>query len=383
MFMNIHLQNYKSLINFEVKLTNNSNSIRKLALIYGENGSGKTNFISSFETLSKSINTKFSNKDTSTVDTSDTSNKFDNILLELFPSTKSLIRQVKTIGSTDNMVLQYSFKLNGQKGTYTLETDNDSIVSEKLDFVINKNKTNFFTINKDKVDVNNNIFKKSDYSNELLTLIDKYWGKHSLLAILNYEIKDKNDIYINKVIIKPLLNVISFFDSISFKLSNNNGIGSKFNTTKCHNKVLLHLSNGVVNKTDENDLDKAEIFINQFFTSLYSDIKQAYYKRNNLNETIEYKLYFKKLINDKIIDIDFTLESSGTQALLSMLPFIITSILGGVTIIDEFDNSIHDVLVICILENIAPCLKGQLIITTHNTMLLETELAKDSIYIVN
>ena len=54
-----------------------------------------------------------------------------------------------------------------------------------------------------------------------------------------------------------------------------------------------------------------------------------------------------------------------------------------VSAIDEFDSNIHDILISNIISSMANFIKGQLIITTHNTTLLETEIKKDYIYLFN
>ena len=52
----------------------------------------------------------------------------------------------------------------------------------------------------------------------------------------------------------------------------------------------------------------------------------------------------------------------------------------GKEAIDEIDNGIHDVLMKNIIMSIKDEITGQLIITTHNTLLLEV-LPKENIYI--
>ena len=91
-------------------------------------------------------------------------------------------------------------------------------------------------------------------------------------------------------------------------------------------------------------------------------------------------LYVKKLIYNDLIEISFDNESTGTQKLLQLFPFLIGCVSGSIAIVDEFDSGIHDILVKNIIENIYTSIKGQLILTTHNTYLLEADLPKDSVY---
>ena len=53
---------------------------------------------------------------------------------------------------------------------------------------------------------------------------------------------------------------------------------------------------------------------------------------------------------------------------------------GTVVIIDEIDTGIHDLLVDNMLENVIPSIGGQLILTTHNTMLLDSDIDPQYIY---
>lgn len=90
-----------------------------------------------------------------------------------------------------------------------------------------------------------------------------------------------------------------------------------------------------------------------------------------------------KLIAGKQRDIDFSLESTGTQALLQQLPFMLVASKGSVAIIDEFDTGIHDLLVQSLATSLYKSIKGQLIMTTHNTLLMESDIPKECIYVVN
>ena len=58
---------------------------------------------------------------------------------------------------------------------------------------------------------------------------------------------------------------------------------------------------------------------------------------------------------------------------------------GSTVIIDEFDTGIHDLLVQNLVTSLNEHLEGQLIMTTHNTLLMESApvLPKDCIYVIN
>ena len=57
MFTKIHVENYRSLINLDFDLTYKQGKMKPLAIIYGENGVGKSNIATLFYTLCESLKT--------------------------------------------------------------------------------------------------------------------------------------------------------------------------------------------------------------------------------------------------------------------------------------------------------------------------------------
>ena len=396
MFTYLKLKNYKFLINFEVDLTESRNTPKKLVSIYGENGVGKSNFVDSFYTLKKFTNSKIANKnletleykmnsdkkylDDDTIDIvsqlSDDINQINNYFKNelLFSNSTFIINKCKTNNSTTNMITEVKFKINSKEGIYYLETDDTDIIAEKLKFTLNKNMVNYFEIKKDTVNINESVFIDSEYRKEILTIIEKYWGKHSFLALILYELEDKKEDYVKKRIFNEIFEVINFFSTLKVRsrdeMDNNR---ENYNENK--------FFQGVIPIEKEQKLLNIENTFNTFFTSLYSDIKKAYYKKVKEKGKIRYNLYFKKNIYNTLIDVNYRQESTGTKNILRILSYLISAAKGKTVIIDEIDNGIHDLLILKILENLSEDLKGQLIITTHNTLLLEEEFIKDSIYI--
>ena len=387
MFTYIKLKNYKSLIELEVDLTKKENSPKKLISIYGENGIGKSNFVDSFYTLKKMVSTRTINEKIRILTEKQKelqTDDFDKALYffgqlgsiiknGFFSNSIDIINECKTIDSKDNMIIEVGFKIKSKSGIYCIETDNTDIISEKLDFTLNKNKVNFFEITKKEKYLNESVFIDNEYKKEILSIIEKYWGKHSLLSLIAYEIEDKKENYVKKKIFNGIFEVINFFSSLSILSRNKLEVFKDIEEEK--------LFYGTISANEEKKLINIENVINTFFTSLFSDIKQAYYKKKIDNDKINYILCFKKNIYNKLIDIEYNIESTGTKNILKILPYIISAAKGKTVIIDEIDNGIHDLLMLKILENLSEDLKGQLIITTHNTLLLEEEFIKDSIYI--
>lgn len=384
MFTKIHLENYKSLVNFDVNFEKSKTQTRHLMYIYGENGSGKTNFIDSFFTLNDFFITKSHKEIFEKILEHKPELEKENLKMStiklLLKNVEDIIKENKTISSTDNMVLEYHFKLKGKKGKYRLETDNQNIVFESLDYVLDKKIVNLFEISNFNKKINDKIFKMSNYKLEIKGLVEKFFGKHSLMAILVSEIGNNSEAYINNSFSKELKNIIDFFTSFSINSKKARIEKGKINITNKAFKEIKDLAKGKIKANDKEKLEKLEKTLNLFYTSLYSDIKEVFYKIDIEKDKLKYELYLKKLIYGKIIDIPFLEESSGTQALLDLLPFIISALEGKIVLIDEIDTGIHDILVTNLLLNIKK-IKGQLIVTTHNTLLLETELNKNAFVI--
>ena len=70
------------------------------------------------------------------------------------------------------------------------------------------------------------------------------------------------------------------------------------------------------------------------------------------------------------------------QSLLHLLPSMLVSVIGNVTVIDEFEIGLHDILTKELLLSLFSCIQGQLILTTHNTNLMDSGLPKECFYVI-
>ncbi len=94
-------------------------------------------------------------------------------------------------------------------------------------------------------------------------------------------------------------------------------------------------------------------------------------------------MYLDKSIAGKVRSIDFAKESTGNHQLLDILCYLLTACLGGNIVLDEADSGIHDLLFKKIMQEICDEISGQVIMTTHNTTLMETDFARDATYVIN
>lgn len=386
----VKLRNYKSLVKLDVDFMEKKDKPKKLAIIYGENGVGKSNFATSFFTLNETMHTMSSVEEwdrilemanSEEVDKEGYNDFLEKYIKDSYKNTKMIINEYKTIGSEENMILEFGFRIKGKNGYYKIEYNNEEIVSETLDYVLIKNQSCFFNITNNNKDINKNIFTDNSYYKEFKDLVDKYWGKHSLLSILSYEIKDKKRNYVKNKIEKGFYDVFEYFQSICTKVISGNR--TEFGKVGLKHHIPRNLSKGSIFIKNEKYLDKAEKFIDYFFCKLYADIKKVYYEKEIKNNKINYNLIVKKNVYGKIIDVSFEKESTGTMNLLELIPYFISACEGQTVVIDELDKGIHDLLVDKILDNIIDYIKGQLIITTHNTLLIESRIPDKDIYVFN
>ena len=140
MITKIELKNFKSFSNVELDLMKNKSVVKNMALIYGENGAGKSNIISSIYCLQSLFDTMLIRDDLQEMmqmlNEKDGEEKIPDRLLEqirkALKTTKDIIAEYKTINSTKNMSIKLHFRLNDKNGVYYIELDNEKIVREKL-----------------------------------------------------------------------------------------------------------------------------------------------------------------------------------------------------------------------------------------------------------
>ncbi|WP_350337113.1 ATP-binding protein [[Clostridium] symbiosum] len=385
MFEYIKLKNFKSFGNIEFNLLDKKGNPKQLILLYGENGIGKSNLASAFFMLSETLRTM----DVRDIMQTILSEKPDTISDEDFArffkmrykDLETLIRENKMVDSNEPMSMEFGFRINGKSGRYLLETNDTQLVHERLEYVLTKNKGTYFDISTKQTTISSKIFLEKSAYQEIKFACSKYWGKHSLLSILMHESDDKADEYIREQLSENFNLIMEFLSRISCKVKF--GSRQERGIIGLPHEIFGDFDEGTIAKEDEHLLDKTEKMLNIFFKKMYGDIKKVFYKRTTQENTIHYQLMQTKLIAGKKRNIEFSMESTGTQSLLQLLPFMLVVIKGSTAIIDEFDTGVHDLLVKSIVNSLYNNLSGQLIMTTHNTLLMESGISKECIYVIN
>lgn len=389
MFSGIHLKNYKSYRKLDVDFTDRNDENSVIA-IYGENGSGKTNLIEPIMKLSESTKTMLNYR--SIIDQqkkiNDQEDSSDNDLFNpkirrmlSAQNIQSIFGDSQSIDSDSNTEIKYDFDIKNNKGYYQLIFDeNGNLVKEEFYGLLKKRSSKIFSVeqNNGKISIffSPQFIKSSEFQNDLKNQIMKLWGQHTFLAILT----DVSNNLVNPKFIKDnvLANfwiVLNDFQKISFK--NNQKMGSLLDDSFLHNWVKGHIS---VN--EEKQLHNTEDVLNNFYPLLYADIERVKYDIKPKDDRLDYSLIIEKKVSGKKIDIPFFKESLGTKNLLTLLPLLLSVVNGNTVVIDEIDSGIHDLLISRVIENLSETdLSGQLIFTTHDTLLMKS-LPPESVYVI-
>lgn len=388
MLMGIELKNFKSFVDLSVDFRESKTKAKKVVAVYGENGSGKSNLMGIFEFMKTSTITVDSMHKLADIQGRITVEYCDpNSLAQLFKyleqtDLQAVARGKRTVNEAGNLSLKVDFVIDKEVGSYRMVFDDKNhLIEEELIFRLKERLGTHFKVTKTENQpitwlLSQSIFFSKKISNELLAEVEKSWGKHSFIAILNYYQTAVNSDYLGKHISPNLCQAITELEKLITS-------GDQVFVGAINNKLLGDLASGEVPKVDEIKIKLTEEGLYTYFKSLYTDIKDVFYKVNEKEKNmLTYQLFFKKNIFNDLKDISINDESKGTKALLTLFPLLIEAVAGGTVIIDKIDNDIHDILMSSILESIQAEIKGQLIFSTHDTYLLE-KLASKSAYFIN
>ena len=390
MFTKITLENFRSFDHIVFDLTEKGNVPKHLAVLYGENGAGKSNLMSAFvllPELTRTMDVRDAYERLLTRDAIFQDEKMEKVMREQMRHSlrdmSAIIKDYRMIDCEDPIVAEYEFNINGNNGCYRVEFGQDEIVHERLEYVLNRRRGLYFDCSSDGILINDTVIQGTngkDFLVDVKETAKRYWGKHSLLAILLYEMKDKSNAFGRDNVTENFNTVLREFRGLSCAVSMGNksweGLSSKL-------QVLKRPLQGHLSLRRETELDYASDFFTQLFTSVDLSVRKIFYKKEFHDDEIYYKLIEEKYIAGNYRRIDFERESAGNCQLLNISCYLLTACMGGVVLLDEAEANIHDLLFQKLLEEIRPILKGQVIMTTHNTMLMEASFAREATYILS
>lgn len=387
MFTFLRLKNFKSFKSIYLDLRKNQKQAKPFIALYGENGSGKTNLLSAFDLLMKSF-TSFSNQEmleSFSKYQPDSESDFFEELKAMLDNLRfsECMKSARMIGCDENTEVEYGFLIGEVEGTYKI-VFNEALVSEELYYLIEKRRGILFKIALDNGKIEKNIHKSVFLSkkleDEVVIEIDKYWGKHSFFGIFMKKFQALNEEFIKKGVSPTLLDVFLNFtnSNLIIKSSEHHEEGYVARDDKFG---LANLVSGIISEEMMDRLEKSRYIIDYYIRFIHSDVKQVFYKTEASGDKIKYQLYFKKLIGGKVREIPFSLESTGTKRMPQIIRAILAAVDGKTVIFDEIDTGVHDMLMENIITSAQDYIKRQMIITTHNTMLLE-KLDPSSVYVI-
>lgn len=387
MFTRIRLQNFRSFGDIVLDLTEKSGQPKNLAVVYGENGAGKSNLASAFVLLGELFSTmdlrdmyeEFLNQKAIFAD-----ENMENMIRQKIKSgmrdMQAIINDYRMVGNDEPIVVEYDFQISGNAGKYCIAFGKDEIIYERLEYLLNKRKGLYFECSDSGINVNPSILKSKDLLNDIKASAKRYWGKHSILSIIIHQLNEKSKSYGADNISDNFDDVLDLLSSLSCYVK----IGTRrWDRLSSDIDILESAATGSISISRETQLDIAESIFTKFFTSINSDIRKVYYRRTYNDKIVNYELVVEKLVAGQYRQIEFSRESTGNHQILRALCYLLTACFGGVVIIDEADSAVHDYLFKKVCDEIAPFIDGQVIMTTHNTMLMESEFARNTTYILS
>lgn len=384
MFTKVRLVNFRSFDDITFDLTQKKGQIKHFAVIYGENGMGKSNLARGIAALIDLLRTMDVRDLLDSLLSDEKFRKLTEVLGDQRPTAllrdiPALIQEYRMVGTVEPIRLEYEFLIDGRTGRYCVELGETQIIHERLEYVLDKRRGVYFDLTPDVQKINPSIFQDNTVLKDMKELVKQYWGKHTLLAILVHEQNNKSERYITEGLSPRFYTLMQQLCALSCYLRDSEDTRELL---KNHVGLLVQLEEGTVNKSKKEMLDCTARALTCLFQAVCSDNRRLYYKIKEQDERIHYELYIRKWISGKEREIKFEQESTGNHQLLRIFPYLLRALLGETVVIDEIETGIHDFLMKKILEELIPSIQGQLIVTSHNTSLMEIDNIRASVYII-
>lgn len=387
MFTYVYLKNFMSFGEITFNFRKNAKSAKNFIALYGENGSGKSNFVKSIAFLHDSVislNQLNYFQELMENDSSMSKEELSDILVVMSKIAKRMI-ECRMVDCEETTEVEYGFLIEGKEWVYR-QVFGERILEESLYGYLEKKMGYIYQISATEnggIDTKfwSGLFMNARAKEDFLHLIAKFWGKHTFLSIIFNQLQVNNVQYMSESMserVAVLVNGIFEISSCQKKCN-----GESWNINYRPHTLLTSVQNGVIDESKKPKIILTEKILRDFMTQTYADIKDVSYDLTRTEDgNIEYQLYIEKMIHGKVRRISAKQESAGTRKVLEVFRVILGAFFGITVIYDEIDNGIHDLLLKAIIDCARPYITGQLIITTHNTLLLES-IDTHSAYVIS
>lgn len=340
----------------------------KVTYVFGANGAGKTNLCRAILQIQKIIMLSpiIASNNPQLLELKPFKDEIG-AEINYFKFTKGFVKEPTSFGIEiiiDDILYDYSFKIcNGNVTEEILKKKNkrsETILSRKsckYEEIVLKSelasfKPNIAVVKENVLCLSMAAFLNNEFANKLVDAINsiKVINMSSMLGLVNLSEKEYKQENIDKY-----LNILRIADPSMKSL-----------------KVSFTEAKVEKQKMGSEDFENRELVIR----NVNVDVKSIHniYENNEIVDEIE--LPFLKI------------ESNGTIKMLNILPNLINTLeTGGILIIDEIENGLHPNLVNMLVgyfyDKKINKYDAQLICTTHDVLLVERDVRRDQVWIVN
>lgn len=376
-FTSIKVKNFRGFKDAFFSFKDTEQRDKPFVVVYGQNGAGKTSLARLFDVL-PSLTLMVESRQTVSSLLSDPSIQKDQaeVLQRLFSArmigkAKDLIDENKTIGTDGELMeIEYRFRLGQKYGFYRVVFSDEGIVEESLSFRLKARPETIFSADKERLSLNEKVFLSAAARASIKEDYARSFGQASMLGIVYSFVFTSNEEYRERNIDGSISDILDFFSSLAVRVSS--GERRALMATPHENNFLYNLQGQKVSEDRERIRPALEVGLTAFFYSLSYNLESVEYRKIMQGNDEVYRLFFNERHGDDTIrSVPFSDLSSGTQKLLSLFFTLYNAFLGRTTVIDEVDNGIHDLIIANILSSAYECEAGQLIFTTHNTLLMK------------
>lgn len=373
MFKTIRLRNFRVFSDLKFDLTGPKGAPLTCAVIYGRNASGKTALVRSVEFLKVSTVSYAAMVNANTISGSDMTGRvwaYNGGISVPCHDLSILVRGNIMKGCDGPMELSYLFQVDGKDAEYCMifSEKDGKLMSETLKYTSSKGRTiTYFTADDangtPRIRLNTDPFPDSDLTRWLKDQAQQWWGRHTLLSMIMYGALIRNRPFMERL--SPRL--MTLVDSMNGLNSAMSGLGGEAGAA-----IETNPFHGFVDSGDRRVLEAYGDALGRFMTRVDPDLDGVAYETGEENGRLEYSLCFDRFVSGKIRRIGYADESKGVRELVRLFPSLLGCCCGRTAFVDELDNGIHDKLALDMLTQVLPEVTGQLVMTTHNTSLLES-----------